>query len=320
MKLTQEIKKGALLVTQNAQHVIVNEHKIVSYSKSICTNEKIILDLDEEAHFTNGTDEEKAGYIICLDSINFGSGYFHDLKKRPGLSGYRTIAQCLKDHFINNGILSPLDLSNITANDCFEIFEQDNNNKEVSGLIKLFSEALKQTGEHIVDNYENSYTQFVLQAKNSADRLIKQLLEISYFNDHVEYKGKTIPVLKRAQITVADLNLIFKGQGLGYFHDYDQLTAFADNVIPHVLYLDGILDYSPELIETIKKEKEIAPNSIEETELRLCAIYAIERIKEEAIKADHTITAVNIDHILWERGHEPYYLKSPRHRTRTARY
>jgi hypothetical protein len=36
--------------------------------------------------------EAAAAFWLTLDAINFGSGWFPTLRKRPGLSGYNTIA------------------------------------------------------------------------------------------------------------------------------------------------------------------------------------------------------------------------------------
>ena len=35
--------------------------------------------------------------MLVLDSINFGSGWFPTLRKRPGMSGYFTVASSLTD-------------------------------------------------------------------------------------------------------------------------------------------------------------------------------------------------------------------------------
>ena len=48
---------------------------------------------------------------------------------------------------------------------------------------------------------------------------------------------------KRAQIAANDLHLA----GVVDFPDIDRLTIFADNLVPHVLRLDGVLRYSDEL-------------------------------------------------------------------------
>ena len=52
---------------------------------------------------------------------------------------------------------------------------------------------------------------------------------------------------KRAQIAANDLHLARVVQ----YEDVDRLTIFADNLVPHVLRLDGVLHYSDELAALI---------------------------------------------------------------------
>ncbi len=49
-------------------------------------------ELDPERHYLEGSPEDVAMYTLTLDSINFGSGWFPTLRKRPGCSGYFTVA------------------------------------------------------------------------------------------------------------------------------------------------------------------------------------------------------------------------------------
>ena len=56
-----------------------------------------------------------------------------------------------------------------------------------------------------------------------------------FFDDHGFYK--------RAQIVPNDLTLA----GVAEFDDLDRLTIFADNLVPHVLRVDGVLRYDAEL-------------------------------------------------------------------------
>ncbi len=58
-----------------------------------------------------------------------------------------------------------------------------------------------------------------------------------------------VPFLKRAQIAAADL----QRAGVVRFDDIDRLTMFADNLVPHVLRLDGILEFDPDLVARIKR-------------------------------------------------------------------
>ena len=40
--------------------------------------------LDAERHYLEGSPEEVAHFMLVLDSVNFGSGWFPTLRKRPG--------------------------------------------------------------------------------------------------------------------------------------------------------------------------------------------------------------------------------------------
>ena len=121
---------------------------------------------------------------------------------------------------------------------------------------------------------------------------------------------------KRAQLCSATLALAFDGRGLGAFDDLDQLTLFADNLVPHVLWCDGILRYAPALEAAIEQGALLEPGGAEEVELRAVAVTAVERLTAR-IGAPN---AMAIDNALWERGQEPGYEARPRPRVRTTAF
>src|SRR4051794_40698858 len=55
--------------------------------------------LDPERHYLEGPRGDVAMYLLALDTINFGSGWFPTLRKRPGASGYYKIAWALAGKF-----------------------------------------------------------------------------------------------------------------------------------------------------------------------------------------------------------------------------
>jgi hypothetical protein len=105
---------------------------------------------------------------------------------------------------------------------------------------------------------------------------------------------------------------------MAQFDDLDELTMFADNLVPHVLRIDGILRFEPELVARIEREELIVHGSPEEVEIRACALHAVELIVASAASNDTTAAAV--DQFLWERGQEPRYKAVPRHRSRCTAY
>src|ERR687891_428697 len=54
--------------------------------------------------------------VLQLDSINFGSGWFPTLRKRSGMSGYRTLAAAFAEHGTwSNAELRALDASTVAV-------------------------------------------------------------------------------------------------------------------------------------------------------------------------------------------------------------
>jgi hypothetical protein len=141
-----------------------------------------------------------------------------------------------------------------------------------------------------------------------------------YFNDVETYGEMRVPFFKRAQLTAADLAIAFNGQGPGYFHDLDRLTIFADNLVPHVLHVDGILRYEDDLAACIEREELVPSGSAEEVEIRACGVHAVELLVAELREQGQPITARGLDYLLWNRGQGPHYKARPRHRTRSVYY
>src|SRR5207248_505413 len=94
------------------------------------------------------------------------------------------------------------------------------------------------------------------------------------WHDVSPYDGEDVPFLKRAQIASADLALA----GIAPAEDLPELTLFADNLVPHVLRLDGVLAFDADLVARIEREELIAHDSPEEVEIRACALHAVERL------------------------------------------
>jgi hypothetical protein len=121
-----------------------------------------------------------------------------------------------------------------------------------------------------------------------------------------------VPFYKRAQIAAADLHLT----GIAPADDLDRLTLFADNLVPHVLRLDGVLEFDERLVGRIDAGFLLEHGSPEEVEIRACALHAVELL----VAAHGNTTATVVDNVLWNRGALPRYKSRPRHRARTTAY
>ncbi len=319
MSLLQEIRTACQAVAGQARHVHVDESRVSFYASSLPLDEASCPALDPETHYL-GYGEDTAAFLVTLDTINFGSGYFPHLIKRPGMSGYFTIAAGLNDHFSYAGPLSAQRLTRITPAECAAIMGQDRADPVAGALMERFSMALKDLGHFLLERYSGRFVGPIEAAGGSAERLVQLLSAMPYFNDVEIYDGREVPFYKRAQLLAADLALAFGGKSWGRFEDLDRLTIFADNLVPHVLRLDGLLVYDESLAAHIDREELILAGSPEEVEIRACAVHAVELLAAALRAAGHPVTSRELDYLLWNRGQKPEYKVHPRHRTRTVYY
>jgi hypothetical protein len=320
MSLIEQVRTSCRAVAQRATHVRINYDHIGHYAASLPVDQAISPELDPHIHYLDHGDATVA-YILILDTINFGSGYFPHLRKRPGMSGYFSIAASLTDFFRGQGPPSAKQLTQLSPGECTRILGQDPDNKIIQELMHLFAAALNELGRYLIANFGGDYIELVRAANASAENLVTLLVKMPFFNDVAPYDDLNVHFYKRAQLTAADLSIALRGHGLGFFHDLHEMTMFADNLVPHVLRIDGILLYDENLAARIDSEKLIPSGSSEEVEIRACALHAVEKIAKSLKEARHGVSPVGLDYVLWNRGQQPYYKNvKPRHRTRTVFY
>lgn len=299
MGLLDDVRANAATIAESAQFVRICHERLAPYAASLPVAEARTPELDPATHYLGDPDLTLA-YVITLDAINFGSGYFPHVRKRAGLSGYFTVAASLKDAWP----LRVEDLQHLSGADCTRLFGQANTDADVQELMGLFARALNDLGNLVATRYGGSFRTLVAAANDSAERLATLLSDMPFYQD--------VGFYKRAQLTSADL----AAARVSEFSDLDRLTVFADNLVPHVLRMDGVLEYQPELLERINREELIAPNSREEREIRGCALHAVELLREHLDQ----VTSMQLDYVLWNRGQQPAYKAQPRHRARTVFY
>ncbi|HLO88010.1 MAG TPA: queuosine salvage family protein [Nostocaceae cyanobacterium] len=319
LNIFTQIRAACQQVASTAKYVKIDSDRLSSYTSLLPLTEAKSPQYDTVHHFL-GNENQTLAYIITLDTINFGSGYFPYLRKRPNHSGYFTVAVSLKDRFEKYGAFSAEELTQLTTQDCAEIFNQDLTIEPVQELMNLFASALNDLGKYLLTEFQGDFINLIQAANSSAEKLVEILSKIPYFRDVQKYNNLEVPFYKRAQITAADLALAFNHQGFGYFHDLQNLTIFADNLVPHVLRVDGILQYDESLAARIDAEELIVSGSIEEIEIRAAAVYVVELLVAEFQKQGHHVTASGLDYLLWNRGQQPHYKAIPRHRARTVFY
>ena len=314
-----QIRERCEQVAERSRFVRIQHERIESYAHALLAETPEPAELDPAHHYA-GRGAETVAFILTLDAVNFGSGYFPHLRKKRGMSGYFTVASSLNDYFLEKGPPTPERLAAWSAEDCCDVFGQDRENETASELMSLFAAALNDLGRLLDKRFEGRFVRLVEEAEESAEKLVRILASMPFYRDVQRYGNLDVPFYKRAQLTAADLSLALSGRGLGRFHDLEQLTIFADNLVPHVLRMDGILDYSPDLIARIDREELIEAGSTEEIEIRACAVAAVERIRAEVARRGSDLTSMELDYRLWNRGQGASYKARPRHRCRCVFY
>ncbi len=257
--------------------------------------------------------ERRAAYWLTMDAINFGSGWFPTLRKRDGLSGYNTIAAALGDRFDEHGAWSAGELAQLDAATLAPVLGQDPGHE----LMALYAASLRDLGQRVTAEHDGRFAAVADAAGSSAVALARRLGTWPSFADTSRYGDLTIAFLKRAQIAAADLDRA----GVARFEDLHALTMFADNLVPHVLRLDGVLAFAPDLAARIDGEELIVHGSAEEVEIRAGAVHAVELIVAAVPGgAVNGVTAAALDQRLWQRGQQPRYKAAPRHRSRCTAY
>jgi hypothetical protein len=294
-------------VASLARFVTIETDAIDGYARSLPLPVPTADDT-ADAPRTEAERTRRAAFWLTLDAINFGSGWFPTLRKRDGRSGYHTIAAGLSERFDRHGPWRADELAAIGVPEVAAALGQDPTHE----LMSLFARSLRDLGVHVAAEHGGRFAGVADDAGGSATALATRLGAWECFADSSRHGDLTIPFLKRAQIAAADLSRA----GVARFDDLNRLTMFADNLVPHVLRLDGVLRFDDELVRRIEREALIPHDSPEEVEIRACALHAVELI----VAARPGTNAAEIDQFLWARGGEARYKAVPRHRSRCTAY
>lgn len=311
------VRGACARVAESARHVRIDGDALEELAADLASASEPSPD---PVHRPLGDEATTLAFVVTLDAVNFGSGWFPELRKRPGCSGYFTIATGLRERFEATGPLPAAALVETKAEDCAEIFGQRGAGAGAAELMELFARALRELGAWLLARHAGRFEGPVEAAGGSAARLVEALAEMPLYRDVSRYRGLEVPFFKRAQITACDLAAAFDGRGHGRFGDLDRLTMFADNLVPHVLRCEGVLVYASELAARVDAGALLTHGSPEEVEIRGVAVHAVERCVEQCQHSGVETSARSLDQLLWSRGQTPEVKAHPRHRTRSSFY
>jgi hypothetical protein len=277
-------------------------------------------------HFFDGT-ERTVNWVLLLDALNF---CFWSLPGEPRwqvewhgtqLNGYNALAAALTEAMrAGRPLHDAAYLASLDAAELGEILRP----APSSPPIPLFEARLanaREAGRVLLERYEGQFANAVLAAERGAVRLAQLLArDFPSFADVASWNGRPVPILKRAQICVADLATLFNGEGWGELAALDELTAFADYKLPQLLRHEGILVYAPELAAAVDSYTLIPAGSRGELEIRAATIWAVELLRRSLAARGVVRRASEIDYRLWAESQVALPDERPYHRTLTIFY
>jgi hypothetical protein len=298
MGLTDDVRASCARIAADARWVRIDEERLAAYDAGAVDPPP----LDAERHYLEGSEADVATYLLTVDAVNFGSGWFPTLHKRTDphtgrpVSGYFTIAWALAERFRAHGPWSNAELRAMRTDEVADVLGQPRDHE----LMALYAQALRELGRFLGDRGALDRAR---AANGSAERMAEALAGgMALFHD--------AGFFKRAQIVPSDLALA----GVASFADLDRLTIMADNLIPHVLRCDGVLVYDDELAALVDAGA-LLPLGGPEREIRACAVHACALLSRRLAIPERII-----DTWLWNRGQDPAIKARPRHRTRCVYY
>jgi hypothetical protein len=264
--------------------------------------------------------ERLAALVLALAAVNFGSGWHPVLRKRPGMSGATTVAAGVRAWEADTGPLRAAQLVALRPADVAAIADQPADDPELAPLVGHWTAALVELGAHVAAHHGGSFLQVVASAEGSAARLVGELDRLPHFHDVATHQGEPVVFLKRAQLAAADLARALPDHPATRFDDLHRLTAFADNLVPHVLRVEGALRLEPDLAARIERGELLEAGGAEEVEIRAAGVQGVELLVAALARSGTVVTASDLDAWLWARGAGARFKAVPRHRTRCTAY
>ncbi len=306
----QSVRASTAFVYAHTQNVTIDPIALSVLADKLAEGSIPDIKWDIVHHYT-GQPEATAQYLLVLDALNFC------FWPEPAWD-YNRLALALKQTMLMEPErFEAKNLANMEPDDTRALL----GDADDIPLLEQRTMLLREVGSVLESDWGGQAANLVRAAHQSAATLVGLIAaNLPGFRDHAIYNGYPIYLYKRAQIAAGDLWGAFNGEGLGTFHDIDELTMFADYRVPQILLAEGVLVYAPELMDRINYEKIIPAGSSTEVEIRAITIYAVERLRDQLSARGRVMNSVQLDWLLWNIGEARQHDILPHHRTLTIYY
>ena len=313
-------------IIENSQYVRIDEDAIKSAAKMFCDEVLEVPSWDAPV-FPENNDESTIDFFLLGNSINFAYTDFYtkekyatDFKGKEWVGAFGMWASLKRAIEAGLPILDGNYLKNFTRDDAQKFFAPKSNIPLLDERVRIFNEV----GAILCDRYDGRFHNFIKSCPNRLfdggkgmiDRLVQ---EFPAYEDSAQYNGTLVRFDKKAQLSAAKLYARLNKTGLFDVEDIDELTVFADYVLPKALRSLGILVYSASLAKRVDEQTLISKDSQEELELRASTIHSAKRLTDKVneLRGEKSVNALHIDYRLWSQARKT---KEPHHLTITTAY
>ena len=314
-----EVRPACEWVASVAQHVGIDEGALEGLAAALAR------DPDPPPwgapHLLAGeaSDETVAGWTLLLSALNFCFWEDEPRWRVAGHDGYMALAYALRRAFDRGEpVARPSHWAAWTVDELSRVLRGDPGGSPLPPMVAERHAVAAELGAWVVEAHGGSGLA-CLGAAGSAQEFAQTLAAtLRGFRDVSEYRGRRVPLLKRAQIAAHDCGAALGTHAPAGLRDRSGLTAFADYKVPQVLRAAGVLVYAPVLAATVDARRPLEAGSEPEVEIRALTVVAVDRLVALLGAGGRELDATQVDAMLWWRGQG--MRARPYHRTRTIWY
>ncbi len=273
-------------------------------------------------HYRTRDERRMLEYVLVLDTLNYcfwSRGERWSIRERGStVNGYRALAICVKRYFQKHAD-EPTLLPRFAAMTMPQLRSLLLGGRNLLLMPQRLA-GLRAVCGVVMRGYDGDVRNFVRSADGDAIRLLHRIsAELPTYDDCVRYRGRIVPIYKRAQILVCDIAGALDRRGFGNLRRLDELTAFADYKLPQILRHWGVMKYSPSLARRVDALRPIRHGSAEEVEIRAATVWTVELLRRALARRRVRLASWQLDWWLWYRS-QTERIGQPYHRTLTIFY
>jgi len=320
----EDIRAGARWVCENARHVRVHPEKAAELVQALKDGENDPWFVSMPVKIEDTSFESALRFSVMFSSTSFCYWPLPSWRVNLGgkeLGGSFSLTTCYAQAINQDaGLLSPEHWALMNLDEYLALTKVPSGNRIPLAEERL--RALQSMGALISESYGNSMEAFVAGHDFDAGKILNTLgCNVYGFDDVHQFRGKTIPFLKRAQLAIADISSLCQKHSEKPLANAGKVTACPDYKLPQTMRHFGLISYAPELARKIDGLVELPSGSGEEIEIRAATIHGVEVLRQLMKDEGKTVlSSSQVSDQIWLLSQNlPEEIK-PHHRTMTVYY